>query len=209
MNISRLCCSLTILLCCAGIGGATPFAYSISCQQLTVGPDIIQPYTQSGTVDLTSNIPSTANTIDFFNAVTQINRTGVSAIFNSALPCTFTLGGVQVAVNRQFQLVVSTAQPNGNVMSAEAPGGTFGTLETHTYTWQPFSFTVNIPGQGTVTVSQASRVISETLGNNFNTFTFNEPPLSSTIVILGNSKPDAIAAIDHIHANRNRRGGNL
>ncbi|HEV2688627.1 MAG TPA: hypothetical protein VGV35_08740 [Bryobacteraceae bacterium] len=144
-----------MLLLCGGAASAATFSYSISCSVLNIGPDQIQAYTQNGSVTLTPNVPNVSNTVDFFNATTNIGRNNASATFNGTLPCTFTLGGVIVSANRGFQLaVVLTPLVGAALESARRPQGITTGGETHTFTFQAFSFNVVIPGQGTVTVSQ-------------------------------------------------------
>src|SRR5690349_4341961 len=177
MPLTFRCCGfLVALLLCAGICGAVPLAYSISCPQLNVGPDTIQSFTQNGTVDLPPNTSTTNDTIDFYNASTQVNRNNANATFNATLACTFTLGGVVTQVNRPFQLVVSGNNALGAQPEAKArPSGIVSFQETHTFTFQPYSFTVNIPGQGTVAVSGNSQIDSAALNIGQNSLSFAPP----------------------------------
>ena len=174
MGLRRMWYPLGFLLC-AGICAATQFPYSISCQAVTVGPDTIDAYTQSASVDLTPYVPNTSNTIDFFNARTEGVLSGVSATFDSTLACTFNLGGVTTQVNRPFQLVVAVTTLSGGF-----------TAESHLYTLQSFSLTVSIPGQGTITVSQGSRIIGNPGAGIIGT-----PPASSTLLFVP-SQPNPI-----------------
>ena len=179
----RTCGLLIALLLCAGVCSAVPFSYSINCPQMNAGPDAILPFTQSGTVDLPPNTTSTNNTIDFYNATTQVNRSNTNATFNLTLSCSFTLGGVVTQVNRPFTLVVTEnmavgAQPAEGI---RPEGIAFGS-ETHTYTFQPYSFTVIIPGQGTVAVSGGTQVDGTTLAPTAVTLVFIAPAIPSNML---------------------------
>jgi hypothetical protein len=183
---------LTALLC-AGTASAVTFPYSISCSALPVGPDLIQPYSQSGSVNLVPNVANVSNTVDFFNASTNIFRLGISQTFNSTLLCNFTLGGVTVSANRGLQLVVTNQFIAGaSPESVSRPHGILAGQETHTFTFQTFSFNVVIPGQGTVTVSQGIHTDSITLpgsmplavGPNAVTTVLNVDPASSSLLFV-------------------------
>lgn len=153
-----------ICVLCAGPSSAATFSYSISCSALTIGPDQIQAYSQSGSVNLVPNVANVSNTVDFFNGATNVFRNNASATFNGTLPCNFTLGGVTVSANRGFSLVVTFSPVAGAAReSASRPQGIFVAQETHTFTFQSFSFNVVIPSQGTVTVSQGTHVDGITL----------------------------------------------
>ena len=155
---------LLICVLCAGASSAATFSYSISCSALTIGPDQIQAYSQSGSVNLVPNVANVSNTVDFFNGTTNVFRNNASATFNGTLPCNFTLGGVTVSANRGFSLVVTLPSAGAaGRESASRPQGIFIAQETHTFTFQAFSFNVVIPSQGTVTVSQGTHVDGITL----------------------------------------------
>lgn len=144
------------LLATAGAAGAVTFPYSISCSPLTIGPDTIQAYSQSNSVNLVPNVANVSNTVDFFNAQTNVVFSGTPATLNGTLLCSFTLGGVTVSANRPFTLVITefipvVAAPASAVKPKGIPSSAH---ETHTFTFAAFSFNVVIPGQGTVTVSQ-------------------------------------------------------
>ncbi|HYL77763.1 MAG TPA: hypothetical protein VEU96_26345 [Bryobacteraceae bacterium] len=151
---------LPTFVLCAGVSSAATFSYSISCSALTIGPDQIQAYSQSGSVNLVPNVANVSNTVDFFNGSTNVFRNNASATFNGTLPCSFTLGGVTVSANRGFSLVVAFSPVVGAARESAASRPQLVPIgqETHTFTFQAFSFDVVIPGQGTVTVSQGTHV---------------------------------------------------
>lgn len=158
--------AVLLLSLCAGVSNAATFAYSISCQGQTIGPDQIQAYSQSGSVTLTPNVANVSNTVDFFNGTTNVFFNNLSQSFNSTLLCNFTLGGVTVTANRNFSLVIQSNFPTGSNTPASFSkplGIALATSETHTFTFQPFSFNVVIPSQGTVTVSQGIHTDSTTI----------------------------------------------
>jgi hypothetical protein len=157
--------AVLILALCAGVSSAATFSYSISCQGQTIGPDQIQAYSQSGSVTLTPNVANVSNTVDFFNGTTNVFFNNLSQTYNGTLLCNFTLGGVTVTANRGFSLVVQATIPTGGntPASSSKPLGFDSTSETHTFTFQPFSFNVVIPSQGTVTVSQGTHTDSTTI----------------------------------------------
>jgi hypothetical protein len=182
-----------ITLLCTGAASAATFPYSISCSGQTVGPDQIQSYSQSGSVTLVPNVANVSNTVDFFNGVTNIFRLGSSQTFNSTLLCNFTLGGVTVTANRGFQLVVTAALITGAAPeSVSRPRIVTTGQETHTFTFQAFSFNVVIPGQGTVTVSQQTNTDGITLagttplavGPNAVTTVLTVDPASSSLLFV-------------------------
>jgi len=156
--------ALPLFLVSAGAASAVTFSYSITCSSLNVGPDQIQAYTQAGSVNLVPNVASTSNTIDFFNASTTIFFNAGNASFNSTLACNFTLGGVTANASRPFTLVITDTGLVGSALeSSTRPKGIATGHETHTFTFQAFSFNVVIPGQGTVTVSQGPRIVTGTI----------------------------------------------
>jgi hypothetical protein len=156
--------AVLILALCAGVSSAATFSYSISCQGQTIGPDQIQAYSQSGSVTLTPNVANVSNTVDFFNGTTNVFFNNLSQTLNGTLLCNFTLGGVTVTANRGFSLVVQANLVSGNTpASSSKPLGLISGSETHTFTFQPFSFNVVIPSQGTVTVSQGTHTDSTTI----------------------------------------------
>jgi len=156
--------AVVLLGLCAGVSNAATFAYSISCQAQTIGPDQIQAYSQSGSVTLTPNVANVSNTVDFFNGTTNIFFNNSAQSLNSVLLCNFTLGGVTVTANRNFSLVITSNIPAGNTpASSVKPLGLPTSSETHTFTFQPFSFNVVIPQQGTVTVSQGPHTDTTTI----------------------------------------------
>ena len=156
---------MLLLLVSTGAASAVTFSYTVSCQSLNVGPDQIQAYTQTGSVNLVPNVANTSNTVDFFNAQTTIVFNAANATFSGTLPCNFTLGGVTVNASRPFQLTITDTGIVGTASeSGDRPQGLpFSSHETHTFTFQAFSFNVVIPGQGTVTVSQGVRTVTGTL----------------------------------------------
>lgn len=155
---------MLLLLVSTGAANAVTFNYSITCQSLNVGPDQIQAYTQTGSVNLVPNVANTSNTVDFFNAQTTIVFNAANATFSGTLPCNFTLGSVTVNASRQFQLAITDVGLVGTAKeSSTRPQGIATSHETHTFTFQAFSFNVVIPGQGTVTVSQGVRTVTGTL----------------------------------------------
>ncbi len=187
---------LLILVLCGGASSAATFSYSISCSPLTIGPDQIQAYSQSGNVTLTPNVANVSNTVDFFNGATNIFRNNASATFNGTLPCNFTLGGVTVSANRGFSLAVVFSPVTGaGRESVSRPQLVPIGQETHTFTFQAFSFDVVIPGQGTVTVSQGTHVDGITIqppslsAGTLAALVLNVDPASSSLLFVPLAAP--------------------
>jgi hypothetical protein len=135
-----------VALLFVGVLNGTTFDYSVSCPAVTIGPDTIPAYSNSGTLSLTPNvllIPSDLHVLHLQMAPIGTNPTST---FTGTLSCQFTFNGQTITANRSVTMTVNFLIPSG---------------EQHQYAFQPFSVTASAGAAGNLKIAEAA------LGFNF------------------------------------------
>ncbi len=118
-------------------------SFAVTCPATTVGPDTLFAYDTrelggAQSLDLTPGTAAAASSLEIWNPSTQIDYGGPYQTYQGTRDCTVNVDGVNRAVSRPFTLTVD-------------PGDTRG--EGHLFTWPAFSYSVDVPGLGTIQVS--------------------------------------------------------
>lgn len=157
--LSRIGFVASLLLACASVASAVTFNYSSACVvPTTIGPVTFNNVATSGSVDLTTGVPSTAAILSSSLTYTINSNNLTSGTFTGALACTLTFGGVSV----------NYAQPlTDTIVPAFTPGCTATSypFAQGCIVFAPVSVSVNLGALGTVVVSAPGRTVKGYDGN--------------------------------------------
>jgi hypothetical protein len=138
----------SVFLFSSTVSSAATFSYSVTCGSATLGPVTVLADTvaNSGTINLTPNVPATGLTITSEgDESTQSGNTTTSGSFNATRTCTLTLGSGTASYQQSISM---TILPGGSPTCGGPPSVPFGCLN-----FAAVSVSVNVGVQGTVVVS--------------------------------------------------------
>jgi hypothetical protein len=135
-----------VALLFAGVVSGATFNYSVSCPAMTIGPDTIPAFSNSGTLSLTPNVLLIPSDLHVLHLQMVPIGTNPTTTFTSTLSCQFTFNGQTTTANRLVTMTVNFLIPGG---------------EQHQYAFQAFSVTASAGAAGDLTIAEAA------LGFNF------------------------------------------